>query len=137
MSLARVNPEFWKNKSVFLTGHTGFKGGWLALWPNSMGAKVNGYPLTPNTSPSLFEALSLDSVLVTSHIANICDLDRLQNAVAACKPEIVIHMAAQPVVRYFYANPVETYMTNVMGTVNVLEIALFQMRLKLLKPARH
>ena len=121
MSLAGVNPEFWKNKSVFLTGHTGFKGGWLALWLSSMGAKVTGYALTPNTSPSLFEALSLDSVLATSHIANICDLDRLQNTVAACKPEIVIHMAAQPLVRYSYANPVETYMTNVMGTVNVLE----------------
>ena len=121
MSLASVNPEFWKNKSVFLTGHTGFKGGWLALWLSSMGAKVTGYALTPNTSPSLFEALSLDSVLATSHIANICDLDRLQNAVATCKPEIVIHMAAQPLVRYSYANPVETYMTNVMGTVNILE----------------
>ena len=121
MSLASVNPEFWKNKSVFLTGHTGFKGGWLALWLSSMGAKVTGYALTPNTSPSLFEALSLDSVLATSHIANICDLDRLQSTVAACQPEIVIHMAAQPLVRYSYANPVETYMTNVMGTVNVLE----------------
>ena len=121
MSLASVNPEFWKNKSVFLTGHTGFKGGWLALWLSSMGAKVTGYALTPNTSPSLFEALCLDSVLATSHIANICDLARLQNAVAKCKPEIVIHMAAQPLVRYSYANPVETYMTNVMGTVNVLE----------------
>ena len=121
MSMAKVNPEFWKNKSIFLTGHTGFKGGWLALWLSSMGAKVTSYALAPNTSPNLFEVLSLDSVLSASHIANICDLDRLQNAVAACKPEIVIHMAAQPLVRYSYANPVETYMTNVMGTVNVLE----------------
>jgi CDP-glucose 4,6-dehydratase len=121
MSLAKVNPEFWKNKSVFLTGHTGFKGGWLALWLSSMGAKVTGYALTPNTSPNLFEALSLDSVLSASHIANICDLATLQKAMSEAKPDVVIHMAAQPLVRYSYANPVETYMTNVMGTVNVLE----------------
>jgi CDP-glucose 4,6-dehydratase len=121
MSLAKVNPEFWKNKSVFLTGHTGFKGGWLALWLSSMGANVTGYALAPNTSPNLFGALSLNSVLHNSHIANICDLDHLQKTLSACKPEIVIHMAAQPLVRYSYANPVETYMTNVMGTVNVLE----------------
>ena len=121
MSLASVNPQFWKNKSIFLTGHTGFKGGWLALWLSSMGAKVTGYALAPNTSPSLFEALSLDSVLHNSHIANICDLDHLQKTLSACKPEIVIHMAAQPLVRYSYTNPVETYMTNVMGTVNILE----------------
>lgn len=121
MNLASVDPKFWKDKSVFLTGHTGFKGGWLALWLSSMGAKVTGYALAPNTAPNLFKALSLDSALATSHIANICDLDRLQNAVAACNPEIVIHMAAQPLVRYSYLNPVETYMTNVMGTVNILE----------------
>ena len=121
MNLASVNPDFWNNKSVFLTGHTGFKGGWLAFWLSSMGAKVTGYALIPNTCPNLFQALSLDSVLHDSHIANICDLGRLQNAVAGCKPEIVIHMAAQPLVRYSYANPVETYITNVMGTVNILE----------------
>jgi len=121
MNLASVDPQFWKEKSVFLTGHTGFKGGWLALWLSSMGAKVTGYALDPNTSPNLFEALSLKTALNQSHIANICDLDRLQNALTACNPEIVIHMAAQPLVRYSYANPVETYMTNVMGTVHVLE----------------
>jgi CDP-glucose 4,6-dehydratase len=121
MSIVSVNPEFWKNKSVFLTGHTGFKGGWLALWLSSMGAKVTGYALTPNTAPNLFDVLSLQTVLNKSHIANICDLEDLQIALSTCKPEIVIHMAAQPLVRYSYANPVETYMTNVMGTVNVLE----------------
>lgn len=121
MSLASVNPEFWKNKSVFMTGHTGFKGGWLALWLSSMGAKVTGFALAPNSSPNLFEALSLGQVLSNSHIANICDLERLQNALSACRPEIVIHMAAQPLVRHSYAIPVETYMTNVMGTVNTLE----------------
>ena len=121
MNLASVDPQFWKEKSVFLTGHTGFKGGWLALWLSSMGAKVTGYALDPNTSPNLFEALSLKTALNHSHIANICDLDRLQNALTTCNPEIVIHMAAQPLVRYSYSNPVETYMTNVMGTVHVLE----------------
>jgi CDP-glucose 4,6-dehydratase len=121
MSLSRVDPQFWKEKIVFLTGHTGFKGGWLALWLSSMGAKVTGYALDPNTSPNLFEVLSLKTVLNHSHTANICDLDRLQNALTTCNPEIVIHMAAQPLVRYSYTNPVETYMTNVMGTVHVLE----------------
>lgn len=121
MSLANVNPNFWANKSVFLTGHTGFKGGWLSLWLSSMGANVTGFALAPNTSPNLFEALSLNSVLKNSHIANICDLDNLKNMLSISKPEIVIHMAAQPLVRYSYTNPVETYMTNVIGTVNILE----------------
>lgn len=121
MSLNSINPDFWKNKSVFLSGHTGFKGGWLALWLSSMGANVTGYALAPNTSPNLFEVLSLRQVLNNSHIANICDFECLLDAVASCKPEIVFHMAAQPLVRYSYVNPVETYMTNVIGTVNVLE----------------
>lgn len=121
MSFGKVNPHFWKNKSVFLTGHTGFKGGWLSLWLSQMGAKVTGFALAPPTNPNLFHTLDLESVLSASHIANVCDLDRLQKTLAACDPEIVIHMAAQPLVRYSYINPVDTYMTNVMGTVNILE----------------
>ena len=121
MSLASVNPEFWKNKSVFLTGHTGFKGGWLALWLSSMGAKVTGYALAPNTTPNLFDMLAIDSLIEQSHIADIRDLATLQKAMSEAKPDIVIHMAAQPLVRYSYANPVETYATNVMGTVHILE----------------
>ena len=121
MISSQVNPSFWQGKSVFLTGHTGFKGGWLALWLSSMGAKVTGYALAPNTQPNLYEALGVQKLLVYSHIADIRNLDALQIALQEAQPEIVIHMAAQPLVRYSYANPVETYATNVMGTVHVLE----------------
>lgn len=118
---AAVDAFFWNGKRVFLTGHTGFKGGWLALWLTSMGAKVTGYALAPNTSPSFFEATNIEGDLEKSHIADIRDLEKLQKAMAEAKPEVVIHMAAQPLVRYSYVNPVETYATNVMGTVNILE----------------
>ena len=118
---ASVNPSFWKGKRVFLTGHTGFKGGWLSLWLASMGAKVTGYALAPNTNPNLFDVLGIDSLIEKSHIADIRDLVALQKAMLEAKPDVVIHMAAQPLVRYSYVNPVETYATNVMGTVHVLE----------------
>lgn len=118
---ASVDPSFWKNKHVFLTGHTGFKGGWLSLWLSSMGAKVTGYALAPNTNPNFFEVAKVADDLEQSHIADIRDLGELQKAIADAKPEIIIHMAAQPLVRYSYTNPVETYATNVMGTVHVLE----------------
>lgn len=118
---ASVNPNFWNDKCVFLTGHTGFKGGWLSLWLASMGAKVIGYALPPNPSPNFFEVAQVDGDLMQSHIADVRDLEKLKKVMADAKPEIVIHMAAQPLVRYSYANPVETYATNVMGTVNVLE----------------
>jgi CDP-glucose 4,6-dehydratase len=120
-SAASVNPSFWNGKRVFLTGHTGFKGGWLSLWLTSMGAKVTGYALAPNTEPSFFVAVKVESDLDQSHVADIRDLEKLQKAMTDARPEIVIHMAAQPLVRYSYANPVETYATNVMGTVHVLE----------------
>jgi len=116
-----VNPFFWNGKRVFLTGHTGFKGGWLSLWLSSMGAKVTGYALAPNTLPNFFELAQIGDDLEQSHIADIRDLEQLQKAMSAAQPEIVIHMAAQPLVRYSYLNPVETYATNVMGTVHVLE----------------
>lgn len=121
MKSAYVDPIFWKGKNVFLTGHTGFKGGWLSLWLASMGAKVTGYALAPNTTPNLFSLLAIDSMIERSHIADIRDLENLQKAMSDAKPDIVIHMAAQPLVRYSYANPVETYATNVMGTVHILE----------------
>ena len=120
-NIRQVNPSFWRGKKVFLTGHTGFKGGWLTLWLASMGAKVTGYALAPNTTPNFFEVANVKNDLVRSDIADIRDLEKLQKAMAAAQPEIVIHMAAQPLVRYAYSNPVETYATNVMGTVNVLE----------------
>jgi len=116
-----IDPSFWRAKRVFLTGHTGFKGGWLSLWLASLGAKVTGYALAPNTIPSFFEAAKVEGDLERSHIADIRNLEQLQKAMLEAKPEIVIHMAAQPLVRYYYANPVETYATNVMGTVHVLE----------------
>ena len=120
-SIATVNPSFWNGKRVFLTGHTGFKGGWLTLWLASMGARVTGYALAPNTTPNFFEVAKVKSDLEQSHVADIRDLEKLQKAMADAGPEIVIHMAAQPLVRYSYSNPVETYATNVMGTVHVLE----------------
>lgn len=116
-----VDPDFWNGKRIFLTGHTGFKGGWLSLWLASMGAKVTGYALSPNTAPNFFNVAKVAEDLETSHIADIRNLEKLQVAMRDAKPDIVIHMAAQPLVRYSYVNPVETYATNVMGTVNVLE----------------
>lgn len=121
MNITNVDLRFWKNKSVFLTGHTGFKGGWLALWLSYIGAKVTGYSLAPNTTPNLFDVLAIESLIERSHIADIRDLTALQKAMSNAKPDIVIHMAAQPLVRHSYINPVETYATNVMGTVHVLE----------------
>lgn len=115
-----VKPAFWSGKRVFLTGHTGFKGSWLSLWLQSMGAQVTGYALAPPTNPSLFEIAEVAQGM-TSVIGDIRDLAKLQAVFADHRPEIVIHMAAQPLVRYSYQNPVETYSTNVMGTVHLFE----------------
>jgi CDP-glucose 4,6-dehydratase len=117
----QVISQFWLGKKVFLTGHTGFKGGWLSLWLASMGAKVTGYALAPNSQPNFFQAAKVNDDLEKSYIADICNLENLQKAMRDAKPDIVIHMAAQPLVRYSYLNPVKTYATNVMGTVHVLE----------------
>ncbi len=116
-----VDPTFWMGRKVFLTGHTGFKGGWLSLWLLSMGAKVTGYALEPNSSPNFFDASNVAEGLELSHIGDIRNLRELQKVLMQSKPEILIHMAAQPLVRYSYVDPVDTYSTNVMGTVNVLE----------------
>jgi CDP-glucose 4,6-dehydratase len=118
--MRKVDQKFWKGKRVFLTGHTGFKGSWLSLWLNSMDSVVKGYSLEPNTNPSLFRILSLQDS-IDNEIGDIRDLSKLKDSIVAFKPEIVIHMAAQPLVRYSYKEPVETYSTNVMGTANVLE----------------
>ena len=115
-----VNATFWQSKKVLVTGHTGFKGSWLSIWLQAMGAEVTGYALAPPTNPSLFEVAEV-GLGMTSIIGDIRDLDKLKAVLAEHQPEIVIHMAAQPLVRYSYQNPVETYSTNVMGTVNVLE----------------
>jgi CDP-glucose 4,6-dehydratase len=112
----------YKNKRVFLTGHTGFKGSWLALWLQQLGAEVVGYALAPNTNPNHFDLLNLS---MKSHIGDIADLTNLQKAMTRVKPDIVFHLAAQPLVRYSYREPIETYRTNVMGTANVLEAIRF------------
>lgn len=111
---------FWQDKNVFLTGHTGFKGSWLCLWLHSMGARVTGYALDPPTDPSLFE-LARVGELVDSRIADVRDGGSLSRIMAEVQPEIVIHMAAQPLVRDSYRIPVDTYAINVMGTVHLLE----------------
>ena len=116
-----MNRGFWRGKRVFLTGHTGFKGGWLALWLADMGAEVHGYALAPPTVPNLFTAANLQDRLARSTIADIRDAEVLAQAMQAARPDIVLHLAAQPLVRYSYAAPVETYAVNVMGTVNLLE----------------
>ncbi len=113
--------SFWQDRRVFLTGHTGFKGAWLSLWLSEMGAKVSGYSLAPSTEPNLFELGGVAATLAANTIGDIRDLEMLSGAMAAADPEVVIHMAAQPLVRESYADPVGTYATNVMGTVHVLE----------------
>lgn len=115
-----VNSKFWRGKRVFLTGHTGFKGGWLSLWLQSMGAEVFGYALGPPTNPNLFEIARVGRGMESFH-GDIRDLTFLSRTLKSVKPEIIIHMASQPLVRQSYLNPVETYSTNVMGTVNLLE----------------
>lgn len=117
-----VDKSFWAGKVVLLTGHTGFKGSWLALWLQSMGAKVIGYALPPPTNPSLFVAANVADGM-TSLNGDVRDFPVLTKAFEKYQPEIVIHMAAQSLVRYSYANPIETYATNVMGTVHLLEAA--------------
>ena len=115
-----VNRSFWKGRKVFLTGHTGFKGSWLSLWLDRLGASVTGYALDPPTQPSLFEQAEVSGVL-RSICADIRDFPRLKSSVAECRPEVVIHMAAQSVVRRGYEDPIETYSSNIMGTVHLLE----------------
>lgn len=115
-----MNRAFWKNKKALVTGHTGFKGSWLSLWLQKMGADVVGYALCPPTQPSLFEVAHVADGM-TSIMGDIRDLKGLHAAIAEYRPEIVIHMAAQALVRYSYKDPIETYSTNIMGMVNILE----------------
>jgi CDP-glucose 4,6-dehydratase len=115
-----MNGEFWKGKQVLVTGHTGFKGSWLVLWLQALGSEVIGYSLPPPTQPSLFELARVSERMI-SITGDIRDFELLQKVIAENKPEVVIHLAAQSVVRSSYDNPIETYSTNVMGTVNLLE----------------
>jgi CDP-glucose 4,6-dehydratase len=118
--LAMMNRTFWKGKKVFVTGHTGFKGSWLTLWLKRMGSDIIGYSLSPPTDPNLFEIANV-SEGINSIYGDIRDLHGLKRTLKSLNPEIVIHMAAQSIVRESYANPIETYSTNILGTANVLE----------------
>jgi CDP-glucose 4,6-dehydratase len=115
-----VDLSIYRGKKVFLTGHTGFKGAWLCLILNKLGAGIYGYALNPPTHPSLYATAKIDE-LITSYIADIRDFDTLSKTLLKVQPEIIIHLAAQPLVRDSYKNPADTYSTNVMGTVNLLE----------------
>lgn len=115
-----MNPAFWHGKKVFLTGHTGFKGSWLSLWLQQMGAHVTGYALPPETSPNLFTIADVARGM-ESIFGNILDVPTLTTAIQKSQPDIVLHLAAQPLVRLSYEEPVQTFATNVMGTINVLE----------------
>jgi CDP-glucose 4,6-dehydratase len=119
---AQTDPAFWKSKRVLLTGHTGFKGSWLSLWLQSMGATLRGIALAPPTEPALFDIARVGDGM-EHRIDDIRDFAAMQAHMREFRPEIVIHMAAQPLVRLSYQEPVETYATNVMGSVHVLEAA--------------
>ena len=120
--MGSIDPVFWQGKRVFITGHTGFKGSWLSLWLQQLGAHVKGYSLPAPTNPSVFDLCDVQSGM-ESEIDDIRDLEQIKKSMASFAPEILIHMAAQPLVRHSYVDPVETYQTNVLGTVNVLEAA--------------
>lgn len=115
-----MNASLWRNRRVFLTGHTGFKGAWLALWLQRLGAEVTGYALAPDTAPNLFDAARVGEGM-HSILGDVRDLDALRSALDASGAEVVLHLAAQSLVRESYARPVDTYATNVMGTVHLLE----------------
>lgn len=120
MQTVGIDREFWRDRRVFVTGHTGFMGGWLSLWLVHLGARVAGYSLAPPTRPSLFETLNLADGM-DSMIADVRDLEQLSAALGDFDPEIVLHLAAQPLVGQAREKPVDTYAINVMGTVNLLQ----------------
>ncbi|MFJ4066909.1 CDP-glucose 4,6-dehydratase [Pseudomonas sp. NPDC089996] len=120
MEAVGLSPAFWQGKRVLLTGHTGFKGSWLALWLRELGAQVTGFALDPGTEPSLFELAQVGRE-ITDVRGDLRDLGALLDAVATAQPEIVLHLAAQPLVREGYRDPLGTYSSNVMGTLNLLE----------------
>lgn len=116
-----INKTYWKNKNVFVTGHTGFKGGWLCIFLNLLGAKVTGYSLKPKTKPNLFNQANVQSILKKSIIADIRDYKKLSSEIKKSKATIIFHLAAQPLVRYSYLEPKETFDINFSGTLNVME----------------
>ena len=123
MENLELNTNFWKNRDVFITGHTGFKGGWLTLILSSFGAKVHGYSLEPNTKDNFYELTKLTNEIQTSIIGDVRNFDNLKYHFNKIKPSVVFHLAAQPLVNYSYKDPHQTFSTNLMGTVNILEAA--------------
>ena len=115
--------NIYRNKKVFIKGHTGFKGSWLSIWLQTLGAKVCGYSLKPNTNPSMYRELDIENKIEKSIIGNILDYEKLEDSINDFQPEIIFHLAAQPIVRLSYKEPKLTYETNVIGTLNVLEVA--------------
>lgn len=116
-----VKRSFWKDRAIFLTGHTGFKGGWLALWLTHLGAKVHGFSLAAPTSPSFYVETNLEDRIESSTMGDIRDLSELTKALRAAEPSLVFHMAAQALVKRSYEEPVDTFATNLLGTVNTFE----------------
>ena len=116
-----INKDFWQGKRVLLTGHTGFKGSWLTLWLSELGAQITGIGLKPNTNPNLFGKLDLIDRLQQHHIQDIRNTEAVKNIIHASQPHVVFHLAAQPLVRRSYVDPLETWSTNVQGSLNVLE----------------
>lgn len=116
-----ISNYHWHNKKVLITGHTGFKGGWLSLWLHDLGARIHGIALAPSSQPNFFDAVNLKSLLTSDDRIDIRDADKLQQAIHAIKPDIVFHLAAQPLVQYGYEAPVETFAVNALGTAHVLE----------------
>lgn len=120
-NMVRTRSDTWAGRKVFVTGHTGFKGGWLALWLNRLGAVVHGYALNPPTSPSMFDASEVSSVMASDIRADLADLSRLKEAISETNPEVVFHLAAQALVRESYHDPIATFASNVTGTAHLLE----------------
>lgn len=116
-----MDKKFWKDKKVFITGHTGFKGSWLSIWLNELGANVTGYSLPPETNPNMFTSTMLESK-INNIYGDVRDYDNLKRQIILSKPDIVIHMAAQALVLEAYDNPMETYQINLIGTVNILNV---------------
>ena len=116
-----IDPDFWRGKRVFLTGHTGFKGAWLSLWLQSLGAELHGYALAPDTEPALYNQADISSGMAGETIADICDRDALKAAIVSARPDIVLHLAAQAIVLHAYDDPVEAFSTNVVGSVALLD----------------
>ena len=122
-NMVSIDPGLWSGRSVFLTGHTGFKGSWLSLWLDQLGAKIHGYSLAPPTNPNLFEEASISSLLASDTRASLADSDKLTAAIEAAAPDVIFHLAAQSLVRESYRDPIGTLMTNAMGTAHILEAA--------------